>query len=268
MREDLSGRKFGLLTVIGPSDDEITKSGAHIPRWECRCECGAIVVTRGSSLKSGHTKSCGVCTRSISNMGRGQRDLTGRVFGKWTVLYENGRLVEPRGRLVPLWHCRCGCGVERDIRAGTLVSGNSLSCGCYKHEKLSELSKLGFGISRAERCVNDFLSHYAEYYESQVIYSDLRGNSGYPLSYDFAVYKDGKVALLIECQGRQHYEPVEYFGGQERFVVQQANDNKKRVYAAKHNIALLEIPYTCVTDESIIQLLMTYNNGLFSYECP
>ena len=197
MREDLSGRKFGLLTVIGPSDDEITKSGAHIPRWECRCECG----------------------------------------------------------------------VERDIRAGTLVSGNSLSCGCYKHEKLSELSKLGFGISRAERCVNDFLSHYAEYYESQVIYSDLRGNSGYPLSYDFAVYKDSKVALLIECQGRQHYEPVEYFGGQERFVVQQANDNKKRVYAAKHNIALLEIPYTCVTDESIIQLLMTYNNGLFSYEC-
>lgn len=198
MREDLSGRKFGLLTVIGPSDDEITKSGAHIPRWECRCECG----------------------------------------------------------------------VERDIRAGTLVSGNSLSCGCYKHEKLSELSKLGFGISRAERCVNDFLSQYAEYYESQVIYSDLRGNSGYPLSYDFAVYKDSKVVLLIECQGRQHYEPVEYFGGQERFVVQQANDNKKRVYAAKHNIALLEIPYTCVTDESIIQLLMTYNNGLFSYECP
>lgn len=331
MREDLSGRKFGLLTVIGPSDDEITKSGAHIPRWECRCECGAIVVTRGSSLKSGHTKgcgqkhravkdmtgqrfnkltvieraddyinkngtkdvqwlcrcdcgretivrgaalrnghtkSCGVCTRSISNMGRGQRDLTGCVFGKWTVLYENGRLVEPRGRLVPLWHCRCKCGVERDIRAGTLVSGNSLSCGCYKHEKLSELSKLGFGISRAERCVNDFLSQYAEYYESQVIYPDLRGNSGYPLSYDFAVYKDSKVALLIECQGKQHYEPIEYFGGQERFVVQQANDNKKRIYAVKHNIALLEIPYTCVTDESIIRLLMTYNNGLFSYECP
>lgn len=48
MREDLSGRKFGLLTVIGPSDDEITKSGAHIPRWECRCECGAIVATRYS----------------------------------------------------------------------------------------------------------------------------------------------------------------------------------------------------------------------------
>lgn len=50
MREDLSGRKFGLLTVIGPSDDEITKSGAHIPRWECRCEFDTIVVTRGSSL--------------------------------------------------------------------------------------------------------------------------------------------------------------------------------------------------------------------------
>lgn len=261
MREDLSGRKFGLLTVIGPFDDEITKSGVHIPRWECRCECGAIVVTRGSSLKSGHTKGCGQKHRAV-------KDMTGQRFNKLTVIERADDYVNKNGTKDVQWLCRCECGVERDIRAGTLVSGNSLSCGCYKHEKLSELSKLGFGISRAERCVNDFLSHYAEYYESQVIYSDLRGNSGYPLSYDFAVYKDSKVALLIECQGRQHYEPVEYFGGQERFVVQQANDNKKRVYAAKHNIALLEIPYTCVTDESIIQLLMTYNNGLFSYECP
>lgn len=331
MREDLTGRKFGHLTVIGPAEDEITKTGTHVPRWKCRCDCGAIVVTRGSSLKSGHTKgcgqkhravkdmtgqkfgkltvieraedyinkdgtkhvrwlcrcecgretvvrgtalrygsttSCGICTRSASNMGKGQRDLTGQKFGKWTVLYENGRLVEPRGRVVPLWHCRCECGEERDIRAGTLVSGNSLSCGCYKHERLSELSKQGFGISHAEHVVNEFLSQYTEYYETQVIYPDLRGDSGYPLSYDFAVYKDGKVALLIECHGAQHYQPVEYFGGEERFAVQQANDDRKRAYAAKHNIPLLEIPYTCKTDESIIQLLMAYNNGLFSYECP
>ena len=331
MREDLTGRKFGLLTVISPAEDEITKSGRHIPRWKCCCECGAIVVTRGSSLKSGHTKgcgqkhravkdmvgkkfnkltvieraddyinkngtkhvrwlcrcdcgretivrgtalrygstkSCGICTRSNSNMGKGQRDLTGQVFGRWTVLYENGRLVEPRGRIVPLWHCRCECGVERDIRAGTLVSGNSLSCGCYKYERLSELSKLGFGISKTEQFVNDFLSKYTEYYESQVIYPDLRGDSGYPLSYDFAIYKDGKVKLLIECQGKQHYQPVEYFGGEERFIIQQINDNKKRIYAAKHDIPLLEIPYICSTDGSIIQLLMTYNNGLFSYEYP
>lgn len=198
MREDLTGRKFGLLTVISPAEDEITKSGRHIPRWKCCCECG----------------------------------------------------------------------VERDIRAGTLVSGNSLSCGCYKYERLSELSKLGFGISKTEQFVNDFLSKYTEYYESQVIYPDLRGDSGYPLSYDFAIYKDGKVKLLIECQGKQHYQPVEYFGGEERFIIQQINDNKKRIYATKHDIPLLEIPYTCSTDGSIIQLLMTYNNGLFSYEYP
>ena len=201
-------------------------------------------------------------------MGKGQRDLTGKKFGSWTVLYENGRLLEPRGRVVPLWRCRCECGEERDIRAGTLVSKNSLSCGCYKRKRLAELSKLGFGISHAETVVNDFLSKYAEYYDTQVIYPDLRGDSGYPLSYDFAVYKNGKVVLLIECQGMQHYKPVKYFGGKERFYIQQANDNKKRLYAIKHNIPLLEIPYTCKSDESIIQLLKAYNNGLFSYECP
>lgn len=331
MRENLIGRKFGHLTVIDSAEDEITKSGVRIGRWKCLCDCGASVITRGSSLKSGHTKgcgqkhrvikdmtgqkfgkltvieraedyinkdgtkhirwlchcdcgreavvrgtalrygsttSCGVCTRSASNMGKGQRDLTGKKFGSWTVLYENGRLLEPRGRVVPLWRCRCECGEERDIRAGTLVSKNSLSCGCYKRKRLAELSKLGFGISHAETVVNDFLSKYAEYYDTQVIYPDLRGNSGYPLSYDFAVYKNGKVELLIECQGVQHYKPVKYFGGEERFHIQQANDNKKRSYAIKHNIPLLEIPYTCKSDESIIQLLKAYNNGLFSYECP
>ena len=265
--EDLTGRTFGKLTVIERGEDYINKDGTKYIRWYCRCECGRMSLVRGVALKYGSTKSCGICTRSASNMGKHQHDLTGKKFGRWTVLYENGRLTEPRGRVVPLWRCRCECGEERDIRAGTLVSGNSLSCGCYKHDMLAEKVKQGFGTSFSERTVNDFLKQYAEYYECQYTFPDLRSDSGYPLSYDFLVYKDGKPALLIECQGRQHYEPVEFFGGDERFVIQQKNDNKKRMYAAKHNIPLLEIPYTCNTQESIYQMLSLHKKGLFSYEC-
>lgn len=60
---------------------------------------------------------------------------------------------------------------------------------------------------------------------------------------------------MIECQGKQHYEPIEYFGGVKQFKVQQDNDEKKRNYAKQHNIDLLEIPYIYNTKKDIIQIL-------------
>lgn len=255
--EDLTGQKFGKLTVLARADDHINPNGTKYIMWKCQCECGNETVTRATSLKSGHTVSCG-CAHHDGAMGIGLEDLTGQKFGRWTVLYENGRLVEPRGRLVPLWHCRCECGTERDIRGGTLKSGSSLSCGCFKYERLSELASMGFGISKAEQIVADYLNHNGFYFEPQKIYPDLRGKLGYPLSYDFLIYKDGRPHVLVECQGIQHYKSVEYFGGEKQFEVRQVNDKCKRKYAQKIGLPLLEIPYTCSTEESIIQLLKAY----------
>lgn len=320
MREDLTGKVFGLLTVICSAPDEITKRGSHIAKWKCRCVCGREIVTRGSSLKSGHTKGCGQKHRSFNDlsgqrfgkltvlrrvennvcsdgttyvmykckcdcgneivtratslknghtrscgcahhdgaMGIGLEDLTGRVFGYWTVLYENGRLVEPRGRLVPLWHCRCKCGEERDIRGGTLKSGSSLSCGCLKSETLRALAENGVGTSHGELLVKRYLDALGVYYEPQRIFPDLRSASGYHLIYDFLVYKNGLPYLLIEYQGLQHYQPVDFFGGKKQFIIQTKNDNLKRKYALKSNLHLVEIPYTCDTYESIVCLLDVY----------
>lgn len=57
-----------------------------------------------------------------------------------------------------------------------------------------------------------------------------------------AIYlKDYNV--LLECNGKQHYKPIEYFGGEEKFKIQQEHDERKRKYAKEHNIKLLEIPY-------------------------
>lgn len=115
-----------------------------------------------------------------------------------------------------------------------------------------------YGISRGEHMVNEYLMSLGVYYEPQKIYPDLRGAKGYPLSYDFLVYYDGRPFLLIEYQGVQHYRPVEYFGGESQFCVQQSNDNKKRAYAAAIGLNFIEIPYTCDTYESIIQVLSAY----------
>jgi hypothetical protein len=52
-------------------------------------------------------------------------DLTGRRFGRWTVLAKAGR-----GRGLTRWSCRCDCGTTRTVIGVHLRQGRSLSCGC------------------------------------------------------------------------------------------------------------------------------------------
>ena len=52
--EDLSGKKFGRLTVI----KEIGFINNRV-RWECLCDCGNVCQTTTHDLKSGKKKSCG-----------------------------------------------------------------------------------------------------------------------------------------------------------------------------------------------------------------
>lgn len=43
----------------------------------------------------------------------------------------------------------------------------------------------------------------------------------------------------IECQGIQHYEPVDYFGGKEAFEKQKNKDAKKRILCEEHGIKVI-----------------------------
>ena len=54
MKENLIGKKFGRLRVIGDGTHE-----NWIHKWECLCDCGNKVYVSTSKLKSGHTQSCG-----------------------------------------------------------------------------------------------------------------------------------------------------------------------------------------------------------------
>lgn len=49
--------------------------------------------------------------------------------------------------------------------------------------------------------------------------------------------------LVIEFNGKQHYEPIEIFGGEKRFLQQQTYDNEKEKYCKNNNISLLIIRY-------------------------
>lgn len=57
---NLTGQKFGRLTVIERAEDYIDKKGRHRVRWKCNCDCGTKdVIVFSFSLTGGSTKSCG-----------------------------------------------------------------------------------------------------------------------------------------------------------------------------------------------------------------
>ena len=60
------------------------------------------------------------------------------------------------------------------------------------------------------------------------------------MSYDvFIISKN----TAIEYQGKQHFEPVEFFGGQEHFQKQVIRDKLKQELSAKNKIKLIYIDY-------------------------
>lgn len=67
----------------------------------------------------------------------------------------------------------------------------------------------------------------------------LRTGKG-QLSYDIYVVSK-KIA--IEYQGKQHFEPIELFGGIENFKLQQKRDEIKKELSQKHGIKLIYINY-------------------------
>lgn len=62
-------------------------------------------------------------------------DLTGQKFGRLTVLYRSGTR---NGSA--LWHCKCDCGKEVDVKSSSLRSGATKSCGCYTKERIGKLN--------------------------------------------------------------------------------------------------------------------------------
>ena len=61
--KDIKNQKFGRLFVIDKSHKD--KHGRWY--WHCKCSCGKCLTIIGSSLRSGHTKSCGCLNRELSS---------------------------------------------------------------------------------------------------------------------------------------------------------------------------------------------------------
>ena len=71
-------------------------------------------------------------------MGRRLLDLSGKKFGKLTVL----RYLFTNKKKKACWECICDCGDGVVVTGNHLKSGNTKSCGCFRSEKLKETNRL------------------------------------------------------------------------------------------------------------------------------
>ena len=68
-------------------------------------------------------------------------DLTGRKFGKLTVVKRVEDHIQKSGAPKAMWLCKCECGGERIVYGQALRAGKAIDCGCDTHERLSALSR-------------------------------------------------------------------------------------------------------------------------------
>jgi hypothetical protein len=78
-------------------------------------------------------------------MGRNKIDLTGKVFGRLTVVSENS-IKSLSGGI--RWNCQCECGKTTIAMGSNLRNGDTKSCGCYMIDKNTE-SNITHGMSRS-----------------------------------------------------------------------------------------------------------------------
>lgn len=215
---DFTGRRFGSLAVIKRVEDYICPgNGKHYVKYQCKCDCGSVIDVLALNLKNKTTKSCGCQSPHAFE------DLLGRHFGKLTVLKRVEDYVNPSGRKIIRYRCQCECGNQIITSATTLRNGEAESCGCIVN-------------SRGEAYVREILVTKGIKCELHKTFNGCLSDEGNKLSYDF--YLPEKRAL-IECNGIQHYEPVEFFGGDERFRKQQRHDFLKQQFAENNGYSYL-----------------------------
>ena len=77
---DLTGQKFGRLTVVCRAENDRYNAA----RWTCECECGATCIVAGKDLRCGHTLSCG-CLRKEAAHNKSTHGLSRtRIYRIWS----------------------------------------------------------------------------------------------------------------------------------------------------------------------------------------
>ena len=115
-------------------------------------------------------------------------------------------------------------------------------CDICNNEWLARPNDISFGVgcpncssSKGEKVIGSYLKRMGIEYESEKVFKDLPSHR-----FDFYIED---LNIIVEFDGIQHFEPVEFFGGEESFEVIKKNDSIKNDYCEISNIKLIRISY-------------------------
>lgn len=123
--------------------------------------------------------------------------------------------------------------------------------GDFKQNPLSHIQGCGCpncNESKGEKEIAKFLDKNKITYSRQHKFPDCR--NVFELPFDFYI---PSIRTCIEFDGKQHYEPLEFFGGLKAYETLKVNDKIKSDYCEEEYINLIRIKYTDL--DNIYQIL-------------
>lgn len=222
-------RSKGILLKDRNSYKDTSTPALHIcPR------CGDDWLVRPNAILCREKPMCEPCSYILRGESRTYSiEEVERTISQNSCKWIDGEYTGIKGKLT--YRCECGEPFERifaDFKRG-----------------MNRCRKCTFAISKGEYFImNEFEKESIEFVFQQK-FKDLRGKRKMPLSYDFGIYKDTQLIALLECDGRQHFEPVT-FGkitleqAEENLKCVQQRDARKEQYAKEKGIPLYRIKDT------------------------
>lgn len=221
---DLKNRNIELLEELKGVDKK------H--KFKCLC-CGKEWIATPSKIKLG--RGCPFCCKGISSTEDFIKKAEKKHGNKYT--YESTEYIN---------------------------YNTPLKITCKKHgEFITNPYKVLYTINPCKRCsrkskaendVSNLLSELNIKFESNKTFKNLGLKS-----YDFYL---SDYNIIIECQGIQHFKPINFFGGIEQYNLQHNNDIEKLNFAKNNNFKILYFSYVDEYDEFLGEKLIKSLIGL------
>jgi hypothetical protein len=126
-------------------------------------------------------------------------------------------------------HIQHRCGYKWSVTPNNILNGQDCPF-CFKMQE----------ASRGERRIIEYLNGRKIDFTIEATFPNLKYKK--KLRFDIAA-SINETAFLIEYHGIQHYEPVDYFGGEAKFKKQKEMDKMKEQFVRENDIPLIVIPY-------------------------
>lgn len=108
----------------------------------------------------------------------------------------------------------------------------------FSSNKNDRCEKCSLKMSKGEVVIQEYLQKNNIIFKTQFRFEDCKDKRALP--FDFYLPDEN---IAIEFDGLQHFEPINWFGGEERFEEGKRKDKIKDEYCKNHNIKLIRIPY-------------------------